>query len=142
MIISYSTQRAKKDECNRKRGLKKLEKSLSADKLTKKHITHKGYNKYLKLDGEVIVTIDYDKFNDDAKWDGLKGYLTNTDLSKEEVIARYQHLWQVEKIFRISKTDLRIRPVFHYLKTQNRSTRLYIICSMCCLQGTGTTAQK
>lgn len=116
MIISYSAQRAKKDEHNRKRGLRKLEKLLSSGKLTKKHITNRGYNKYLKLDGELTVAIDYDKYNDDAKWDGLKGYLTNTSLSKEEVIGQYKQLWQVEKTFRISKTDLRIRPVFHYLK--------------------------
>jgi len=116
MIISYSAQRAKKDNYNRKRGLKKLEKSVSTGKLTKKQISNRGYNKYLKLDGEATVTIDYDKFNDDAKWDGLKGYLTNTDLSKDEVIAQYKQLWQIEKTFRISKTDLRIRPVFHYLK--------------------------
>ncbi|MBK7377530.1 MAG: IS1634 family transposase [Ignavibacteriales bacterium] len=116
MIISYCTQRAKKDEYNRKRGLEKLKKSVSTGKLTKKQISNKGYNKYLKLDGEATVTIDYDKFNDDAKWDGLKGYLTNTKLSKEEVIAQYKQLWQIEKTFRISKTDLRIRPVFHYLK--------------------------
>jgi transposase len=116
MIISYSTQRAKKDEQNRKRGLEKLEKSLSTGKLTKKHINNKGYNKYLKLDGEVTIAIDYDKYKDDAKWDGLKGYLTNTNLSKEEVIAQYKQLWHIEKSFRISKTDLRIRPIYHYLK--------------------------
>ncbi len=116
MIVSYSMQRAKKDKYNRKRGLQKLEKQLSTGKLTKKQITNRGYNKYLKLDGETTVTIDYDKYNDDAKWDGLKGYLTNTELSKEEVIAQYKQLWQIEKTFRISKTDLRIRPIFHYLR--------------------------
>ena len=116
MIVGYSDQRAKKDSYNRKRGLEKLEKSLSTGKLTKKHITNRGYNKYLKLDGEVTVAIDYEKYKDDAKWDGLKGYLTNTKLSKEEVIAQYKQLWHIEKTFRISKTDLRIRPIFHYLK--------------------------
>lgn len=116
MIINYSEQRAKKDEYNRSRGVKKLEKSLSTGKLTKKHIANKGYNKYLTLDGETTVAIDYEKYNDDAKWNGLKGYLTNTDLSKEEVIIQYKQLWQIEKTFRISKTDLRIRPIFHYLR--------------------------
>lgn len=60
--------------------------------------------------------IDYDKYNDDAKWNGLKGYLTNTELSKEEVITQYNQLWYIEKTFRISKADLRIRPIFHYLR--------------------------
>ncbi len=118
MIVSYSGQRAKKDEYNRKRGLQKLEKSVSIGNLTKKQITNRGYNKYLKLDGKVTVAIDYDKYNDDAKWNGLKGYLTNTELSKEEVIAQYKQLWYIEKTFRISKTDLRIRPIFHYLKRE------------------------
>ena len=121
MIVSYSGQRAKKDEYNRKRGLQKLEKSVSTGSLTKKHITNRGYNKYLKLDGKATVTIDYDKYNDDAKWSGIKGYLTNTELSKEEVIAQYKQLWHIEKTFRISKTDLRIRPIFHYLRKRIES---------------------
>lgn len=116
VIIGYSAQRAKKDQHNRKLGLEKLEKSLSTGKLTKKHINNKGYNKYLKLSGKTTVAIDYDKFKDDAKWDGLKGYLTNTELSKEEVMEQYKQLWHIEKTFRISKTDLRIRPIYHYLK--------------------------
>lgn len=116
MIVSYSAQRAQKDQHNRKRGLEKLEKSLSTGKLTKKHINNKGYNKYLKLYGVTTIAIDYDKFKVDAKWDGLKGYITNTNLSKEEVIEKYKQLWQIEKTFRISKTDLRIRPIYHHLK--------------------------
>jgi transposase len=116
LIVSYSTQRSKKDEYNRKRGLTRLEKSLSTGKLRKRHISNKGYNKYLKLDGEIQVVIDYDKFKKDAKWNGLKGYLTNTDLSKEKVIEQYRQLWHIEKTFRISKSDLRIRPIFHYLR--------------------------
>ncbi len=43
----------------------------------------------------------------------MKGYLTNAKLSKEEIIANYKHLWQIEKAFRISKTDLKIRPIYH-----------------------------
>ena len=74
------------------------------------------YKKYLKLDGQITVSIDRDKFNDDSKWDGLKGYLTNTSLSKEQIIENYGHLWKIEKAFRISKHDLRIRPIYHRVK--------------------------
>ena len=52
-----------------------------------------------------------DKFEDDELWDGLKGYITNTSLSGKEVIENYGNLWQIEKAFRISKTDLQIRPI-------------------------------
>ena len=93
----------------------KLEKQVSKGRLTKQHINNRGYNKYLKLQGDIKVTIDYDKFKADAKWDGLKGYITNCNLSKEEIIENYKHLWQIEKAFRISKTDLKIRPVYHRL---------------------------
>lgn len=116
LIVSYSEARAKKDASNRKRGLEKLVKSIASGKLSKKNINNRGYNKYLKLEGEVAVTIDYDKSDTDAKWDGLKGYITNTKLSKEEVIQQYKNLWKIEKAFRISKTDLRIRPIYHRLK--------------------------
>ncbi len=116
IIINYSQVRAKKDAHNRKRGLDKLEKSIAKGKLTKKNINNRGYNKYLKLDGDVKISIDKQKYLDDAKWDGLKGYTTNTELSTEEIIVNYKHLWQIEKAFRISKTDLRIRPIYHRLK--------------------------
>ncbi len=59
-----------------------------------------------------------DKFNRDIKWDGLKGYITNTELPHREVIESYKNLWKIEKAFRISKNDLKIRPVYHRLKNR------------------------
>ena len=44
--------------------------------------------------------------------------IVNTHLSRNEVIGNYGQLWQVEKVFRISKTDLRIRPIYHCLKNR------------------------
>ena len=116
LIVSYSSQRAKNDAYNRQRGLIKLEKALAKGKLSKKHLNNKGYNKYLRMEGEITIRIDYEKFNDDKKWDGLKGYLTNTELEKEEVIEQYKQLWTIEKTFRISKSDLKIRPIYHHLR--------------------------
>lgn len=116
LVVSYSSSRARKDKHNREKGLKRLEKKLNSGKLTKQHINNKGYNKYLRLEGEVQLTIDHEKFEADAKWDGLKGYLTNTDLSSAEVIDGYRNLWKIEKAFRISKKDLKVRPVYHRLQ--------------------------
>src|SRR5690606_25847460 len=79
----------------------------------KSNINNRGYNKYLKLEGEIQVVIDKEKYENDAKWDGLKGYLTNAKLNKKEILENYYHLWQIEKAFRIAKTDLKIRPIFH-----------------------------
>ena len=77
LIVSYATNRAVKDKHNRKRGLQRLEKQIKAGKLTKSNINNKGYNKYLKLEGDISIQIDYEKFNNDKSWDGLKGYVTN-----------------------------------------------------------------
>lgn len=116
LIISYSDARARKDAATRKKGLEKLERNVASGKLTKQNINNRGYNKYLKMNGKVSITIDYEKYKDDSKWDGLKGYLTNTSMSKDEVITNYGQLWKIEKAFRISKTDLRIRPIYHRLQ--------------------------
>lgn len=114
LIITYSTKRAKKDAHNRQKGLRRLQKHLQSGRLTKASINNRGYNKFLSLEGDITVTLDDAKVTADEKWDGLKGYVTNTKLGAKKVTAHYSHLWQIEKAFRISKTDLRIRPVYHY----------------------------
>jgi transposase len=115
LIVSYSDSRATKDRFNRERGLAKLEKKVATGNLTKSSINNRGYNKFLKLKGSMSISIDEEKIIDDAKWDGLKGYITNTDLSKADIITNYKHLWKIEKAFRISKHDLKVRPIYHRL---------------------------
>ena len=116
VVVAYAANRAAKDEHNRKRGLQRLEKQIRSGKLTKSSINNKGYNKYLTLKGEVTIEIDYEKFKNDKSWDGLKGYTTNTKLNDKQVIENYKNLWHIEKAFRMSKTDLRIRPIYHRLR--------------------------
>lgn len=116
LVINYSDDRAKKDIYNREKGLKRLEKQIKTGRLTKSSINNRGYNKFLSLKGNITVSIDTWKVQKDAAWDGLKGYITNSNLSKEEIIENYQHLWQIEKAFRIAKTDLKIRPVYHRIQ--------------------------
>lgn len=116
LIVTYSPKRAKKDKMNREKGLKRLEKRVASGKLTKEHINNRGYNKYLTLEGQAHISIDYQRYQADQVWDGLKGYITNTTLPADQIISHYHQLWHIEKAFRISKTDLRIRPVYHRLK--------------------------
>jgi hypothetical protein len=121
LYVSNSLKRARKDEKNRERGLNKLEKSLTSGKLTKGNINNRGYNKYLKMEGEIIISIDYHKYEQDKRWDGLKGYLTNTTLAGSDVVEIYNSLWKIERAFRISKTDMKIRPVYHRLRERIES---------------------
>lgn len=118
LIVAYANNRAAKDEHNRKRGLQRLEKQIKKGKFTKSNINNKGYNKYLKMTGDMMIEIDYEKFNVDKCWDGLKGYITNTKLNDKQVMENYKNLWHIEKAFRMSKTDLRIRPIYHRLQSR------------------------
>lgn len=55
---------------------------------------------------------------------GMKGYYTNipeTILSNTDVITRYGDLWNVEASFRMSKSDLATRPIFHYTEDAVRA---------------------
>lgn len=116
LVITYSDKRQGKDAYNRARGLRKLRQKVKSGRLTKESINNRGYNKFLLFKGEVNVEIDEEKVKEDQKWDGLKGYITNTCLSPRRIVDNYRHLWQIEKAFRISKTDLKIRPIYHYRK--------------------------
>ena len=118
LVVSKTEKRAAKDAHNREKGLARLEKKIANGRLTKSSINNRGYNKYLKMEGDITISIDMDKFNADAAWDGIKAYLTNTDLGKEDVIANYSNLWYIERAFRMNKSDLRVRPIYHRLRNR------------------------
>jgi len=114
LIIGYSIKRAMKDFDNRQKGIKRLEKLNKSGKLTKSSINKRGYNKYLTLSGKIDVAINYELFETDKRWDGLKGYRTNTTLNAFEVHENYSNLWRIENAFRVSKSTIEIRPMFHF----------------------------
>lgn len=114
LLVGYTEERARKDAYNRDKGIRRLEKAYKRGTLTKDNINKRGYNKFLRMEGDVSVSINYDKLEADAQWDGLKGYLTNTDIPMSDVYTAYHNLWQVERAFRISKSKIEIRPMFHF----------------------------
>ena len=118
IVLSCTERRAKKDAHNRQRGLARLQKKMASGRLTKQNINNRGYNKYLKMEGEMTISINMEKYEADAAWDGIKGYVTNTTLEKGEVIASYSNLWFIERAFRMNKFDLAVRPIFHRLRNR------------------------
>lgn len=67
---------------------------------------------------------------------GVKGYYTNipeADLANTDVIARYHDLWHVEQAFRMAKSDLASRPIFHHKEDAVRSHML--ICFVALVMG-------
>lgn len=133
LIVSHSTKRAQKDYHDRMKGIEKLRKKLEGSKSVKEHLSNQGYKKYLKIEShndthtsdpcDTTITIDEEKIKHDAIWDGLKGLVVNADstLSDEEILAQYSNLWQVEESFRITKHDLKIRPIYHWKPNRVRA---------------------
>jgi transposase len=122
LILTYSSQRAKKDKYNREKALKKLQTKIEKSRsITKDDLKSSSCAKYLQLqkDCNISFTLNETKIQEDAKLDGVKGFLTNNfSISPQDVITHYQNQYEVERAFRISKTDLKIRPIYHRLETR------------------------
>ena len=121
LILSYSTKRAKKDKRTREKALQKIKATLSKKNITKSDLKLSYYAKYLDIDDKCSIKykLNPDKIMQDERLDGIKGFATNDfTLSANDIIAHYQNQYDVERAFRISKTDLRIRPIYHRLENR------------------------
>lgn len=114
LIVSYSDSRARKNARNRDKGVARLRTAFARGTLTKDKVNKRGFNKFLDINKDITVSINEEKIMDDSRWDGLKGYITNTELPAQEVISQYHGLWVVERAFRIGKSSLEMRPMFHF----------------------------
>jgi transposase len=126
LIIGYSENRAKKDNYNREKGVKRLQQAYKNGSITKENINKKGYNKFLDISDNVTVSINQEKIEQDQKWDGLKGYITNTALPAKEVYEQYNGLWVIERAYRVTKGTIEMRPIFHF--NQRRIEAHVCIC--------------
>lgn len=108
LIYSYSQKRANKDKSDRNKQLKKAKNMLASPaKLTSR------YRFIQKTAG--VYKLNQDLIKKAQKLEGIKGYITNTKLTSKIIIDRYHDLWRVESSFRLTKSDLKARPIFHRL---------------------------
>lgn len=115
LILSYRSSRARKDKADREKAIQKLQVRLSRSKNPKQLISNYGFQKFIRVNGEAVLQIDEDKMRAAAAWDGVVGIITNhPTLNHQQVLDQYRGLWQVEESFRITKHDLRIRPIYHW----------------------------
>ena len=115
-----------RDACNREKGLRRLQKAFSRGTITKDNINKRGYNKFLEISKDVKVSINEQQVIEDGKWDGLKGYITNTDLSAEDVYKQYRDLWLMEWAYRITKGTLEMRLMFQIKSGKYRQSQEHI----------------
>lgn len=134
LIVTWKEERARKDAHERDSMLKKLEKKLSKSKAPLS-LSSGGGKKYLKNVGESTVEIDEEKIQKDAVWDGLHGVVTNIkEMETSEILGYYAGLWQIEECFRISKHDLKIRPVYHWTPRRIKAHIAICFMALCCVR--------
>lgn len=106
IIYQYREKRAALDRKNIEKQIAKAEKIIHGTQTFKRAKFVQVQTKEKRLNHLLI-----DKAKSLA---GIKGYVTNVPLPDEQVITFYHQLWHVEQSFRMSKSDLKARPVFHH----------------------------
>ncbi|MGA1560451.1 MAG: IS1634 family transposase [bacterium] len=116
LVVSFNEKRRKKDKSDRDKILDKISKLVGKKKNgeAKKLVSNKGYLKFSKIEGQLSAEIDKDKVARDEQWDGLHGLFSNAKLTEEEIHDYYRQLWTIEETFRVGKTDLEMRPIYHF----------------------------
>lgn len=124
LVCQYSKKRYAKDKHETKKQVEKAKRGLKEPGKAVKRL------KFVKrVKDEEKLEFNLQLLKKTKKLWGIKGYYTDQkDLSDQEIINHYHNLWQVEKAFRISKTDLQIRPIYHR-KTENIVAHM-LICFM------------
>ncbi len=126
LIITHSPNRAKKDSADRQRLIEKAH-SLLEDPGRIKATYKRGGKKYLKSNGEESWLLDVDAITKDERFDGYYAIQTSeTELPATEVLEAYRTLWKIEESFRIMKSTLEVRPVFHW--TEPRIKGHFVVC--------------
>ena len=116
-IVSWSRARYERDQQTRADILQKIQKKLHNPKTkTESFISHKGWKRYIRLDGQSRPMLNEQAIREDEKKDGFFGILTNLkDLSSQAVVLQYKALWKIEDAFgEIKGPTLRARPAFHW----------------------------
>ena len=122
LIVSHCPKRAAKDQHERQKAVERLIKKLGRSQNPKDLLNNYGYKKFLVVEGKAQLSIDQDKIEQASQWDGLHGVITNlSDMPQADVLAHYRSLWQVEESFRITKHDLKVRPIYHWTPRRVRA---------------------
>ena len=115
IVVGWSRARAEKDAADRRKAVEKLKLKLRRSANPAQALSSRGFGRFIKVEGDARLEVDEDKIKEAARWDGLKGIATNASgMEHAELFARYRELWRVEESFRITKHDLKVRPVFHW----------------------------
>jgi transposase len=136
-VVSYSSGRALSDKKHRDTLLAKIGKQLDRTSNSAKLISSSALKKYTSNNGKSDNYIDQEKIEADAMWDGFHGVITNikpseqigveggTDIEGQNIegqnkgdlgyiLSQYRRLVKIEDCFRVNKSALKMRPIYHF----------------------------
>ncbi len=114
LIVSYKTERARRDAKQREQVVKKIKTKIGEKGNTEKLISNQGVKKYTTTN-DAKTSLEPVKIEADQAWDGLHGVISNIpDQTPTSLLERYSGLWKIEESFRINKHTLSMRPIYHF----------------------------
>ncbi len=122
-IVCYNELYARRQKYKRQELLEKARRIIAAPSLYSKSRAGgaRAYIKNIQFDpktGECVSTkshlyLDEDLVKEEEKYDGYYSIITSEcDMPDREIVQKYHELWEIERSFRITKTDLETRPVY------------------------------
>lgn len=98
-------------------------------------IIKNGFKKYLKLNENIIESIDEERLEREKIYDGKWILLTNTKIGFSEIARHYKSLCQIESAFSELKSTLDVKPIYHW--TERRIRGHIFICFLALVLGLG-----
>jgi len=127
-IVCLNEEQRRKDAADRKAIVEHLRVQLKRG--DKDLIGNKGYRKYLQAGRGEHFTIDEEKIQDEARYDGKWVLQTNLADEPKIIALAYKELWKVEDMFRTMKSILETRPIYH---KRDETIRGHVFCSFLAL---------
>lgn len=132
LVVSFSQNRARKDAADRTKIVNKLRRKLDNSTDVKSFVGHT--KKYLSQQGAASLLLDENKIGAAENFDGLTGIITNATESVATLLAHYHGLWHIEETFRISKHDLKIRPIYHWKPERIKAHLAVCFAALLCVR--------
>ena len=125
LIAAYSEERALLDREKRKKLIEKA-KELLKNPSSVTASNKRGGKKYIK-EQRCSFNLDTQAIEKDERFDGYYVIQTSKpDLTPKEIISSYHNLYRIEESFRIMKSTMEVRPIFHW--TESRIKGHFVVC--------------
>lgn len=126
ILYEYSSKRAKKDKADTDKQVNK------AEYLRQNPSKVMRRSKFLSTSDTHTFILNEELIKKHRLLEGIKAYKTNIKrVRKQLLIDRYKDLWKIEQSFRIAKSDLQARPIYHRKKRSIEYHILIVFIALC-----------